>query len=190
MAFSPVTVDEGTRFSINHILERPGTIMRLHRPWAGEFRTFFCSGEAGERLVYGKEDIGGNFTPCYHQQQQQVNSCRPPSNWFPGRRPRTNFTNSQVVVMETVFQVNSYPGIQLRQQLAQRLELDEDRIQIWFQNRRAKLRRFLRETRLWLLQTAVGDLGVIGQLKSRDVPGDLAQRLAAHLQLQEKEWTL
>ncbi|XP_029358021.1 homeobox expressed in ES cells 1-A-like [Echeneis naucrates] len=172
MAFSPVTVDEGTRFSINHILERPGTIMRLHRPWAEE------------------EDIGGNFTPCYHQQQQQVNSCRPPSNWFPGRRPRTNFTNSQVVVMETVFQVNSYPGIQLRQQLAQRLELDEDRIQIWFQNRRAKLRRFLRETRLWLLQTAVGDLGVIGQLKSRDVPGDLAQRLAAHLQLQEKEWTL
>lgn len=43
--------------------------------------------------------------------------------------------------------------------------------QIWFQNRRAKLRRSLRETRLQLVQTAVADLGVghevIGHLKVR-----------------------
>lgn len=66
--------------------------------------------------------------------------------------------------------------------------------QIWFQNRRAKLRRSLRETRLQLVQTAVADLGVrqevIGQLKAkRDVQGglDLAQRLASRLQLEMEE---
>uniref|UniRef100_A0A668RTW5 Homeobox domain-containing protein n=1 Tax=Oreochromis aureus TaxID=47969 RepID=A0A668RTW5_OREAU len=93
------------------------------------------------------------------EQQQQLNS-QPTSNWYIGRRPRTAFTNSQVSILETVFQVNCYPGIQLREQLAERLDLDEDRIQIWFQNRRAKLRRSLRETRLQLVQTAVADLEV------------------------------
>ncbi|KAK2915494.1 hypothetical protein Q8A73_006088 [Channa argus] len=101
-------------------------------------------------------------------------------------RPRTAFTSSQVNVLETVFQVNCYPGIQLREQLAGRLDLDEDRIQIWFQNRRAKLRRSLRETRLRLVQTAVAELKVTqdvnGQLKARqDVRCDLelTQQLAS-----------
>lgn len=38
--------------------------------------------------------------------------------------------SSQVNILETVFQVNCYPGIQLREQLAERLNLDEDRIQV------------------------------------------------------------
>lgn len=38
--------------------------------------------------------------------------------------------SSQVNILETVFQVNCYPGIQLREQLAERLDLDEDRIQV------------------------------------------------------------
>ncbi|XP_062270463.1 homeobox expressed in ES cells 1-like [Scomber scombrus] len=129
-----------------------------------------------------------------HHHPQQLNSTRPTSNWYIGRRPRTAFTNSQVNVLETVFHVNCYPGIQLREQLAGKLELDEDRIQIWFQNRRAKLRRSMRETRLRLVQTAVADLGVkeevIGQLKAkRDVQSELefAQRLASRLQLEVEE---
>lgn len=55
--------------------------------------------------------------------------------------------------------------------------------QIWFQNRRAKLRRSLRETRLQLVQSAVADLGV------RHARGEqeLAQRLASRLQLEVDE---
>uniref|UniRef100_A0A3Q3IW88 Homeobox domain-containing protein n=1 Tax=Monopterus albus TaxID=43700 RepID=A0A3Q3IW88_MONAL len=69
---------------------------------------------------------------CGEQQQQQQHPQldKPTSNWYIGRRPRTAFTNSQVNMLETVFQVNCYPGIQLREQLAGRLDLDEDRIQV------------------------------------------------------------
>uniref|UniRef100_A0A3Q1BSE9 Homeobox domain-containing protein n=1 Tax=Amphiprion ocellaris TaxID=80972 RepID=A0A3Q1BSE9_AMPOC len=133
----------------------------------------------------------------HHQQQQlhypqQLASSRPTSNWYIGRRPRTAFTNSQVNVLETVFQVNCYPGIQLREQLAGRLNLHEDRIQIWFQNRRAKLRRSLRETRLHLVQTAVTDLRVrhqvIDQPKVKhDEQSDLDLPSRLQLDVEEEE---
>lgn len=36
----------------------------------------------------------------------------------------------QIEVLESVFLINSYPGIDIRDELAQRLHLDEDRIQV------------------------------------------------------------
>ncbi|XP_004626360.1 homeobox expressed in ES cells 1-like, partial [Octodon degus] len=67
-------------------------------------------------------------------------------SWCRGRRPRTAFTQNQIEVLENVFRVNCYPGIDIREDLAQKLNLEEDRIQIWFQNRRAKLKRSHRES--------------------------------------------
>ncbi|MBN3322223.1 ANF1 protein, partial [Atractosteus spatula] len=68
----------------------------------------------------------------------------------------------QIEVLESVFQVNSYPGIDVREELAQKLELDEDRIQasscIWFQNRRAKLKRSHRESQLIVVKKVFTDL--------------------------------
>uniref|UniRef100_G3NHB3 Homeobox domain-containing protein n=1 Tax=Gasterosteus aculeatus TaxID=69293 RepID=G3NHB3_GASAC len=158
-------------FSIDRILglelQRPGNGLKLHRPWAGEEQAFTLLStrhQSDNKLIPVRDRIGeGEQRKCYVF--QQMNSPRPTSNWYIGRRPRTAFTNSQVNVLETVFQVNCYPGIQLREQLAGRLDLDEDRIQIWFQNRRAKLRRSLRETRLRRVQTAVADVGVGGRVK-------------------------
>ncbi|XP_043931711.1 homeobox protein OTX2-like [Protopterus annectens] len=54
------------------------------------------------------------------------------------RRRRTNYTNRQKEVLEEVFAVSKYPGIQMRETLAQALGLPESRILVWFQNRRAK----------------------------------------------------
>ncbi|NWH90933.1 ANF1 protein, partial [Aegithalos caudatus] len=73
-------------------------------------------------------------------------------SWYRGRRPRTAFTRNQIEVLESVFKMNSYPGIDIREELARKLDLDEDRIQIWFQNRRAKLKRSHRESQFLMVK--------------------------------------
>uniref|UniRef100_A0A8D2PV46 HESX homeobox 1 n=1 Tax=Zosterops lateralis melanops TaxID=1220523 RepID=A0A8D2PV46_ZOSLA len=73
-------------------------------------------------------------------------------SWYRGRRPRTAFTRNQIEVLENVFKMNSYPGIDTREELARKLDLDEDRIQIWFQNRRAKLKRSHRESQFLMVK--------------------------------------
>ncbi|XP_061478004.1 homeobox expressed in ES cells 1 [Rhineura floridana] len=135
-----------------------------HRPWVDK-----CS------------DLGEDYNPClrfpgisyaiplfnainYPEAEERVQKCenyfagnerlsyKRELSWYRGRRPRTAFTRSQIEILENVFRVNSYPGIDVREELAQKLDLDEDRIQIWFQNRRAKLKRSHRESQFLMVK--------------------------------------
>ncbi|KAM9326961.1 homeobox expressed in ES cells 1 [Gastrophryne carolinensis] len=167
-------LQKNSSFSIESILgldkKRDLTLTagnRHHRPWMDEYCHKEVKTSCWNLPIFGYEIPLQVQTACHSLDKESVGqyekicstterlTYKRELSWYRGRRPRTAFTRSQIEILENVFRVNSYPGIDVREELANKLSLDEDRIQIWFQNRRAKLKRCHRESQFLIVKESL-----------------------------------
>ncbi|XP_032612316.1 rhox homeobox family member 1 [Hylobates moloch] len=101
------------------------------------------------------EGGGGNQAPRQQPQGPPEELAQEqPENMNP-RMQRTKFTLLQVEELESVFRHTQYPDVTTRRELAESLGVTEDKVRVWFKNKRARCR--LHQRRLMLASEPLAD---------------------------------